>query len=359
MSDERLAAAIAHWGNRFTAGGVEPADFEKVTSSIERWEQWCEAWSAMAAEHEALGRKALAEGRTRSAGEHLAQAATYFHFSQFVFLDDLEQAAAAQKSATRCLDDALEHLDPPGRKDVVHFEGARLTGILRLPGRGAAPFPTVLLIPGLDSTKAEFRRVEQSFLDRGVATFSFDGPGQGESRSEILMRADWEGPGGAALDHLAQLPEVDAERLGVWGVSLGGYYAPRLASVDRRVKACIALAGPFTFGEHNWNELPDLTRAAVRHFSGAASEDEARRFALTLSLEGRAKDITCPLLVVFGKQDRLIPWEDATRLAAEASGPVDLLLFDEGNHGCTNIAYRHRPYAADWMAAKLKAAGPA
>jgi dipeptidyl aminopeptidase/acylaminoacyl peptidase len=310
----------------------------------------------MAGEHEQLGRQALEDGRTRSAGEHLAQAATYYHFAQFVFLDDLAQANAAQARATRCLDDALAYLDPPGQKHKVAFEGANLSGILRLPLSGAAPFPTVLLIPGLDSTKAEFRRVEQSFLDRGVATFSFDGPGQGESRDEMPMRADWEAPGGAALDHLSQLPEVDAERLGVWGVSLGGYYAPRLASADRRVKACIALAGPYTFGENNWGELPDLTRAAVRHFSGSASDEEAERFARTLSLEGRAANITCPLLVVFGKQDRLIPWADAARLAEEASGPVELLMFDDGNHGCTNILYRHRPYAADWMAAQLGAA---
>jgi dipeptidyl aminopeptidase/acylaminoacyl peptidase len=355
MSDERLEQAIAHWGDRFTGAGVEPADFRQVTSSIDNWGQWCEAWSGMAGAHEELGRRALAEGRSRSAGDHLAQAATYYHFAQFVFLDDLTQAEAAQERATCCLDDALAHLVPPGRKESVAFEGTAMVGILRLPARGDVPFPTVLLIPGLDSTKAEFRRVEQSFLDRGVATFSLDGPGQGESRAEMPMRADWEAPGGAALDHLAQLPEVDGERLGVWGVSLGGYYAPRLASADSRVKACISLAGPYTFGEKNWHELPDLTRAAVRRFSRSSSDDEARRFALTLSLEGRAGQITCPLLVVFGKKDRLIPWADACRLAEEASGPVELLLFDEGNHGCTNILYRHRPYGADWMAAQLSA----
>jgi len=357
MSDERLEQAITHWGDRFTGAGVEPADFGEVTSSLDKWAQWCEAWSEMAGGHEKLGRQALADGRLRSAGEHLAQAATYYHFAQFVFLDDLAQAEAAQQRATRCLDDALAHLVPPGRKETVGFEGSAMTGILRLPVQGAAPFPTVLLIPGLDSTKAEFRRVEQSFLDRGVATFSLDGPGQGESRAALPMRADWEAPGGAALDHLAQLPEVDADRLGAWGVSLGGYYAPRLASTDARVKACIALAGPYTFGEKNWHELPALTREAVRQFSRSASDDEAQRFALTLSLEGRAEKITCPLLVVFGKKDRLIPWRDARRLAEETSGPVELLLFDDGNHGCTNILYRHGPYAADWMAAQLGAAG--
>ena len=72
--DELVASAVAHWGPRFTVNGVTVADFERVTSGLEHWADWCRAWVAVGAEHEQLGRTALAEGRTRSAGEHLAQA---------------------------------------------------------------------------------------------------------------------------------------------------------------------------------------------------------------------------------------------------------------------------------------------
>jgi hypothetical protein len=73
--DPRVTAAIENWAPRFTANGVDPADFARVTGAIDSWDGWCAAWCALAAEHEELGRAALRDGRTRSAGTHLAQAA--------------------------------------------------------------------------------------------------------------------------------------------------------------------------------------------------------------------------------------------------------------------------------------------
>jgi dipeptidyl aminopeptidase/acylaminoacyl peptidase len=350
--DDRVASAISHWGPRFTTNGVTVADFERLTRSIERWEDWCAAWSAAGAEHEHLGRVALADGRTRSAGEHLAQAAVYYHFAKFLFVDDVEQMRAAHQSAVRCLDDALPHLHPPGRRVEIPFDGARLVGVLRTP-TGPGPWPAVVMIPGLDSAKEEFRSTERLFLDRGVATFSVDGPGQGEAEYDLPIRGDWSEPGHAVLDALAERPEVDPEHIGVWGVSLGGYYAPRMAAaVGDRVKACVALAGPYNFGDC-WDQLPELTRAAFRLRSKAATEDEARSNAATLDLSGHAAMIAVPLLVVSGRKDRLIPWQHAARLADEAPDSTSLILPD-GNHGCMNVAAHHRPYTADWVAARLR-----
>jgi 2,6-dihydroxypseudooxynicotine hydrolase len=70
-------------------------------------------------------------------------------------------------------------------------------------------------------------------------------------------------------------------------------------------------------------------------------------------MAGRAGQITAPMLVVAGKQDRIFPWTDAERLAAETGDNAELLLLEDGNHGCANVPYRHRHYSADWMAAKL------
>jgi len=66
--DERVASAVSHWAPRFTTNGVAVADFQRVTAGIERWDDWCSAWSAAGQVHEDLGREALQEGRTRSAG---------------------------------------------------------------------------------------------------------------------------------------------------------------------------------------------------------------------------------------------------------------------------------------------------
>lgn len=88
------------------------------------------------------------------------------------------------------------------------------------------------------------------------------------------------------------------------------------------------------------------------------TQDEARRFAGTLSLAGVASRIACPLFVVAGKRDRIIPWQDAERLAREVAGPVELLVIEDGYHAANNRPYRYRPQSADWMAERLGAADP-
>lgn len=352
--DEQLASAISHWAPRFTTNGVTVSDFERIRAELTGWADWCRVWSRVAGEHEQLGREARAEHRYRSAGEHLAQAATYYHFAKFLFVHDPDQLRAAHTAAVACLTDALPHLDPPGRRVPIPFAGAELVGVLRVPA-GPGPHPAVVLIPGLDSAKEEFRSTEALFLDRGLATFSVDGPGQGEAEYDLPIRGDWEVPGAAILDALAAQPDVDGDRLGVWGVSLGGYYAPRVAAGDRRVRACVALAGPYNFGDC-WPRLPALTRAAFGVRSRAADDADARRRAGELDLAGRVAGIGCPLLVVFGRLDRLIPYQHAERLAAEARAagvPVQLLMFERGNHGVMNVAPWHRPRTADWVAAAL------
>jgi dienelactone hydrolase len=349
--DDRVAMAISHWAPRFTMNGVTAGDFERITSGLASWDDWCAGWSAVAAEHERLGRDALAAGRELSAGAHLAQAAVYYHFAKFLFVNDLGQMRAAHLKAVSCLTDALPYLDPPGRRIEIPFDGAQMVGVLREPP-GPGPHPVMIMIPGLDSTKEELRSTEELFLARGLATCSVDGPGQGEAEYQLAIRGDWEVPGGAIIDHLTGLPSLDPDRVGVWGVSLGGYYAPRVASGDSRVKACIALAGPYNFAA-NWDNLPILTREAFRIRSGSPDLGAARAKADTLSLAGRAGLIRCPLLAVMGKLDRLIPWQQAQRLVDEAGGPAELLLLEKGNHGCANLAPFHRYAAADWAADKL------
>jgi len=343
--------AVDHWAARFIANGVDQADFARVTSAIAGWADWCAAWCRAAAEHEDLGRRALGDGYRLSAGSHLAQAAVYYHFAKFLFVQDQAQLRQAHAAAVRCLNDALPYLSPPGERVEIPFDGATLAGILRrAPGSG--PHPVVVLIPGLDSAKEEFRSTERLFLDRGLATFSVDGPGQGEAEYDLAIRPDWEVPGAAILDAVSAMPGIDPGRIGVWGVSLGGYYAPRVASGDRRVRACIALCGPYSFGA-TWDDLPELTREAFLVRSKSASAEQARLRADELTLAGRGGALTAPMLIVAGQKDRLIPWQQARQLAEEAAGPAELLLLEQGNHGCANLTYRHRPYSADWMARQL------
>jgi dienelactone hydrolase len=351
MPDARVQSAIAHWAPRFVSNGVPLTDFEQVTAGVERWEDWCKAWSARGAIHEGLGKKVLAEGHRLSAGEHLTRAAVCYHFSKFVFVVDYDQMKAAHMKAVECRNLALPLLDPPGERVAIPYEGKRLYGNLRKP-RGIARPPIVVMCMGLDSAKEEMDSNENVFLARGMATLTFDGPGQGEGEYDFGIRGDYEAAVKAVVDFLETRSDVDSGRVGLWGVSLGGYYAPRAAAYEKRVKACIALSGPFDWADF-FDKLPDLSRDTFRVRSKAATDDDARKRAATLTLKQAAKNITCPLFVVAGKQDRLVPWQEAERLAAAAAGPVVRCYIEDGNHVANNRVYRYRPQSGDWMARQL------
>jgi 2,6-dihydroxypseudooxynicotine hydrolase len=96
-----------------------------------------------------------------------------------------------------------------------------------------------------------------------------------------------------------------------------------------------------------------LTREAFRLRSHSATLAEAKRKAATLSLEGIADRITCPMFIMTGKLDRIIPWRDAVRLAREVKGFCELMIIEDGNHVANNRGYRWRLQSADWMADRL------
>jgi fermentation-respiration switch protein FrsA (DUF1100 family) len=351
-TDQRLAAAIAHWGPRFVANGVVLTDFQEITGALESYDGWCKAWSERAAHHEALGREALKRGYTLTAGECLQRAGVYYHFAAFLFVHDQPQMKAAHMKAVECRQAALPHLRPPGERVQIPYEHGSLAGILRRPAGYDKP-PVVVMAVGLDSTKEEGDAYEAPFLARGMATLMFDGPGQGEGQYDFAIRGDYEVPVRAVIDYIGTRRDLDSMRVGLWGVSLGGYYAPRAAAFDKRIQACIALGGPFNFGA-SWDTIPALTREAFRVRSHSATEEEARAKAKTLSLEGIAQNIACPIYIMNGRQDRIVPAADAERLAREVTGPATLMIVEDGNHIATNRAYRWRSQSADWMAERLR-----
>jgi len=351
-SDPQLKAAIAHWGPRFVANGVVLTDFEEITGSLKSYSDWCRAWSERAAHHEKLGRDALAHKHVLTAGESLQRAGVYYHFASFLFVNDVPQMKIAHLKAVECRQAALPHLRPPGERVEIPYQGKTLAGILRKP-LGVTKSPVVVMAVGLDSTKEEGDAYEAPFLARGMATLIFEGPGQGEAQYDFAIRGDYEVPVMAVLDYVGARLDLDSDLIGMWGVSLGGYYAPRAAAYDKRIKACIALGGPFNWGAA-WSGLPELTRDAFRVRSHCKTDEDARKNANTLSLEGIAQNITCPIFIMNGRLDRIVPAADAERLAREVKGPVELMMIEDGNHIATNRAYRWRSQSADWMAEQLK-----
>jgi pimeloyl-ACP methyl ester carboxylesterase len=243
-----------------------------------------------------------------------------------------------------------EFLDPEAERLEVPLDGGQVVGNLRRP-RGEARPALVLLVPGLDSTKEEFFKLENVFLDRGMATLSMDGPGQGESGYDLPIRADYDVAVAAVLDAIAGRDNVDLDRVGLLGVSLGGYYAPRVLAFEPRVKAGVGLSGPYKFSDI-WDTVPPQTRETFVVKSFAKDDEEGRARAAELDLDGVAERIRQPYLAITGRLDRLIPWEQTERAAREAPNG-EFLLHEDGNHGCANVPYKTRPVAADWLREQL------
>ncbi len=351
MPDQRVEAAIRNWAPRFIAQGVDYNDFFRTTARVEKWEDWCNAWVATGEAHYELAGRAAVQGNALSAGEAFIRAAVCYHFGRFLFQDFHDEYMSASQRAVDAFAKGLKLLDPTGERLEIPFDGALMVGTLRRPAKLARP-PLILLLPGLDSTKEEFFHWENVFLERGLATFSLDGPGQGECGYVCPIRPDYEAAVSAALDVLTRRADIDSTRIGVAGVSLGGYYAVRALAFEARIKAAVANSGPYYFAEC-WDGLPGLTRAAFKYHSGASDAEDAKARAALLSLEGAAQKIGQPLLVIHGGQDRIIPCEQAHKLVKAVGERAQLSIFEDGNHVCNNIPYLYRPLTADWLREKL------
>lgn len=355
--DARVEAAAAHWGPRFVNNGTDYLDFERTLGRIGRWEDWCAEWGRTAAEYEAIAR-AAEPSRPVTAMEAWRRAGLCWHWAKFVFVIDPEQLRAAHDRAVAAYAKGAAGMWPPAERVHVPYPGTDLAAYLRVPPTlDGAPPPVVVMAPGLDSVKEELQATAEYFLARGMATLAVDGPGQGESEWSLPIEPAYEKAASAAMDFLEARADVDARRAGIYGVSLGGYYAARSMAFEPRLAAGIALAGPYRF-DLEWDSLPPMTRDTFRHRSGAADDAAARADAARLTLEGAAGRITNPLLVVHGALDRLVGRGHAERLAAEAPG-AELRMYEDGNHGVTNHAFESRAGFADWMAEKLGASGVA
>ncbi len=350
--DELVQSAIDNWAPRFIANGVDANDFQRVTNSVERWDDWCQKWSECGSMHEQMGEKAEAEEHYESTASHYFHAAISYHFGKYLFVRKPHELRAAHEHTVHAYRKALSFFDFPGERVAIPYErGATMYGVLRKPWHTPKP-AVVILVPGLDSVKEELHNYGDDFLRRGMAVLAIDGPGQGEMEFEYPMRFDYEIPIKHAIDYLESRPDVDASRVGLMGVSLGGYYVVRAAAFERRVKATISNGGPYSPVD-GFEQRPLISRETYIYRNKAANQEDALNKLKQFDLQGVAEKVKCPLLVIVGRRDRLVPPEQGVRIATEAGSKAELWLFEDGNHVCNNIIYKHRPQQADWMRSKL------
>ncbi|MFE5709872.1 alpha/beta hydrolase family protein [Streptomyces sp. NPDC056501] len=322
--------AAAQW-TRATGVGVDPHEYHRVTAGLASVADW--GPSFLRTGHGHLQRAEHANSPV-SSGEHLLMAARWFHLATLAPYAEAPRAAAEADAA---LGRALTVLEPTAHR----VSGEGFTGWLR--GPSDAP-GTVVVVPGLDSAKEEFLDLVSALLARGLAVFAMDGPGQGVLAATTTFVPDYERVVGRVVDALG------VARIGIVGLSLGGYFAARAAALEPRVAVAATVSGPFRL---DWDELPQPVRDIMATRAGGA--DAAHEFVRHVDLSALAPRIAAPLLVVDGGQD-VIPGvtngEPLARLAPHGSH----LSVPHGDHLLGNARPDWLPHLADHLTHTLTGA---
>jgi dienelactone hydrolase len=202
-------------------------------------------------------------------------------------------------------------------------------------GNGTKGAPCVVFFDGLDVTKEiQFVRGVPDLIKRGISCLIMDGPGTGEAirfRGNVL-RHDYEVAGSACMDWLEKRDDVDAKKVGVVAISLGGYYAPRIASMEPRFAACIAWGAIWDYYgtwkkriDANFKTSLSVPGHHIMWILGVDSLDEALKKLEPYRLDGVVQKMRCPFLICHGAEDEQISLADAQALY-NASGSSDKTL---------------------------------
>lgn len=347
---------IERIGDKLVARGNDPSDKEA----------WYQEWCAMGDHVAKLGEQADAKGRKFTAGDYFLRAGYYYYTGErMVYPGELK--SSIYDKALKYFNKGFSIRYPHFERVEVPYEGTTLPAYY-IKGEGVTgPAPTVVVFDGLDNCKemsSLFCGLE--FARRGWNTLAIDGPGQGETlrTRKIPSRWDYEVPGKAAFDYVAGRKEVDTKNIVIMGYSFGGYCAPRIAALDTRYAGGVAF-GAMWWDMHAWlvrsQEQMKKGSLATSHFQvpwvfGVPDLDFNKTIALMekFSLEGVAQKVTTPFLVMHGKDDGIIPPEQAEILYNKLGSKVKTLkIFDAEEGGAEHCQVDDRPaginYMADWM----------
>jgi len=330
---------------------------------LAEWVKMADKLSGLAAEDEA-------RGRLFSAGEKLKRAALYYLTAERMQGHGHPGRAETYAKAL----DAFARATSYGGEDVERVEidyegGTRLSALfMRAPGEG--PKPTIVYCNGLDSSKEllYFSGLPQALAKRGISTLCVDQPGTGEALRLQGLPAIAESERWASkwVDWLETREEVDPKRLGMTGISLGGYYAPRAVAFEPRFAS-----GAVWGANHNWAEVQQkrLRRegenpvphywAHVMWVFGARDMEDFHAKSAGMTLDGVLDRIKVPFLVTHGEKDRQIALDYAhqsyDQLVNSPRRELKIFTPREGgveHVGADNMAFG-RDYIADWFADTL------
>lgn len=340
-----LPAFVAANRSRVVGAGADPFEYDRVTGSLQDLRDWPQALTRAGRDHLAAAERAEAAGHAFSAASAYRTAAAWLHCATVLPHPDRDALVRAEAAADEAMGRALALREP----DAARIEGPGFVGRLRRPSTPARP-PVVVVVPGLDSSKEEFHDVADALLARGVAVAAVDGPGQGLLAARSAPEPAYEKVVGAVVDLLAAREDVDHGRIGVIGLSLGGFYAAVAAAREPRVRATATVSGPSAL---DWPLLPPFVTETLTQRCGSA--DAARTLADQVRVDALAPAIRGPLLVVDGGLDR-IPGAPSLAPLAQAAPQGRHLLVPHGDHLLGNARADWLPATADWLVDRLAVA---
>ena len=331
-----------------------------------------EAWKGGGDQLIALADADLAKGHRLSAGEKLGRAALYYAIAERMQAHGFEHRLAMYRRSLELFEQSRTLARENCVRVTLPYEGQEIAG-LYVKAEGLQPgqrAPIVVVMNGLDSTKEMLQKsvMGTMFARRGLSALFIDQPGTGEALRLHHLPAvhDTEVWASKVVDWLVQHPEVDPQRIGALGVSLGGYYCPRAVAFEPRF-ACGAVWG----ANHDWravqqarlkregeNPVPHYWKH-VQWVFGAKDMDDFLAKAEHMHLNGVLERIRVPFLVTHGENDRQIPLKYAHETFEQLTNcpKKDLFIFDASTGGVEHSSLDNPNNAgnqiADWLAEQL------
>jgi dienelactone hydrolase len=327
-------------------------------------EAWRETWEILGKKLEKQGKTDEKEGHLLSAGRKYLSAANYYIIAERQLNNQNPKKLETYKKALRFFKKGIQLQGKPVEFIDIPYDNTSLPGIF-VPAEGVKKAPCMIHFGGADSTKETlFFATSDIYSRRGVSLLIVDNPGNGEALRlrKLYSGPETEKPAGACVDYLETRKDVDRNRIGIVALSLGGYYAPRAAAFEKRLKCCVAWGASWDFGylveKMVSGEFKDehLINFQFAWLTGKKTAEDVLKVARQMTLEGVVDKITCPLLVVHGECDRLLPVSVAEKTINGAinspNRKLKIFTIEEGGveHCQADNNTLAVEYIADWVA---------
>lgn len=356
-----------------TMGEIDQANEEVRAVAREGADKGTEAffdsWGKMAQRLAMLGQQAEATGHWLSASEKYFRSTAYYMTAERMQSRHYRPRWTMYRTMLETMLRGIAAGKPTWERVEIPYEGTTYPGIFML-GEGDGPRPVMVFCNGLDSVKEMITlAVRDTFALRGISLLAIDHPGVGEALRLQGLNAipESERWASAAVDYLETRPDVAADRIGMMGWSLGGYYSPRAACYEKRFRLCVAWGANHNWGELQRRRLDNEGEHPVPHYWdhvmwvwGKEALKDFMALMPRVTLNGHMQNMTVPFLVVHGANDRQIPSEYAHQSYDQAVNSPDreLKFFTESSGGAEHVSADNmepvRSYIADWVADRFK-----